>query len=299
MSASALSPAGLAGLGIDAAEQALLRAALQSPGGLFLICSPRRSGRSTSAYALLETLEAGRRSVATLEARPLRPMPHWFQAATDAPVTGARVLAALRADPDALLLDAPLTRRGARAMVAALEEGRLVLCVVPGARAHHGFAHFAARGVAPAALARHLVLALSQRLVPRLCPACSVPHDSPPLRAALARAVNSWLHGQAVAGRVAAVSGCAACQGTGVRGLVPLAELLEMNDALRSLASGAAADTELEHHGLPEGCSLWDRGLRLVAGGAISLPCLHAALRGPYLPPLTEPDPRRDVQSPE
>jgi len=289
----------LGDLGLGEREQALLVQALRQPQGLVVVAAPARAGKTTTLYALLDTVDALARGVHTIEAPVARWRPPWQQqaaaaaaglgaarqrgapaAAMDLALAGA--LSRVLADhPGVLLLDGARLELPTRELLGAAGAGWLVLCPVAVERAHHVFGHFQAQGIAAVDLARHLVLVVAQRLVRCLCPACAMPDHSPELRSVLARAVNSWLGSTPVHVLTARPGGCAACSGRGYHGRALLCEVLDVDAGVRALAAEGLLGEDMERSALADGQSLWDQGLGLLAAGRTSLDALRAALREP------------------
>jgi len=167
-----------------------------------------------------------------------------------------------------------------RQAVACIPQGCRVLAGAHLARAAHAFAYCRDHGVPLDAVSRHLLLVMAQRLVPRLCSACRRPDDSPELRAALARASNSWLADTHIAAAQAHAPGCGQCRG-GVAGRVLVYEWLPADAGVRAMIEAGAIGLELEQALFADGRSLWDEGLRQVACGQISLAHLRQAVREP------------------
>jgi hypothetical protein len=274
-------------LGFEAHDLETITRALRQPQGLILVAGARGAGRSTTAYALLDSLDARARSIQTLEASILRPTPGWlqFKAAQPQADGGVELAQVLRNAPDVLLVDAAWPAAqwagSVRLLAQAVADGCLVLASLAAERAHHALCTLQAAGLGPRECAAHLSLVLVQRLVRRLCAACARPDDSAETRSAVARAANSWLGGQEF--RCARPGGvdCAHCGGAGYRGRTLLYELLPVEAGARGLFEEGIGDAELEQRLLSEGRGIWDHGLRLLARGLTSLQALREALREP------------------
>jgi type II secretory ATPase GspE/PulE/Tfp pilus assembly ATPase PilB-like protein len=274
---------GLAELGLEPEDQALVARCLGQPQGLVLVLGPDGGGRSASLRALLAALDLGQARALALDADP-HPAPPQTLALRlpTTPRAAERVLArALRWEPDTLLLDGPVTSSMVAALLQAAARGRRILLAGPGERASDALAWLGGLGATRADLASALNLVLAQRLVPRLCAACSVGDEDPPARAALARAANSWLDGQPLQPARAGASACAECGGRGERGRVLLYEALTFDAGVRAMVEEGVPATELALRCLAEGRGLWDQGLRRLARGQIALAALCANLREP------------------
>jgi type II secretory ATPase GspE/PulE/Tfp pilus assembly ATPase PilB-like protein len=247
-------------LGLEPADAHRVHRALQQPLGLILVAGPRQSGRSTTLSALLRALPAPLPVGAPPPARPPTERP---------PDTRCLVL-----DP----APSPATLRHA---VETIGAGRRVFASVALERAAHVFNHYRTRGLAPAALARDLLLVIAQQRVHRLCSQCREHDRSAELRGVLAQAANSWLEGTAITPCSARAGGCAHCGGTGYRGSALVYELLPIDAGARALVESGAIGLDMEHALFADGRSLWDQGLRLLARGITALAALRAAVREP------------------
>jgi len=179
-----------------------------------------------------------------------------------------------------LLLEPGHSPAALRQAVACIPQGCRVLAGAHLARAAHAFAHCRDHGVPLDAVSRHVLLVMAQRLLPRLCRFCRRPDDSAELRAALARAGNSWLAGTPIAAAQAHRPGCSRCQG-GVAGCVLIYEWLPADAGVRAMIEANAIGLDLEQALFADGRSLWDDGLRQLACGQVSLAHLRQALREP------------------
>ncbi len=284
---------GLSQLGLEAADLDAICRALRQPQGLLIVAGPDNGGTTNSLYAMLDSIDARARAVATIECPVARPRISWRQYEVVAgeidAVAGAGAadpwldrLAQLRSQgPGVLLLDAIRTPRRARMAMETIASGSLVLAHVPAERAHHAIGYFQSLAIEPAELSRHLCVALAQRLVQKLCGYCSVPDQTADLRAVMAQAANTWLESGYARAACARPAGCAWCEGTGYRGRTLVYELLVADAAVCAMLEDGVIGRELEQSVLCAGRSIWDQGLRLVSRGVTSLSALRAAVREP------------------
>jgi len=206
-------------LGLAGADLANLRRAPAYRAGLVIVAGHRRSGRRTTAQAIVNELDTGAARTAILCATgPAPPVGAAAPAQSVQPYPDAGAAAQLRTalaqDPDIILVDSLPGPRSARLAVQGAVQGRLVVCRLYAGRAHDLPLVFGQLGVAPAVLASCLQFILVQRLLPALCPACARPDNSLELRSTLVRAANSW-RSTPVRGRSPGAPGCQACRATG------------------------------------------------------------------------------------
>jgi len=200
-------PPGLPTLGFNASAQAELQTWMDQPEGVILISGPEHSGKTTTAYALLQSLEARTRKVVTVEDRIRYAEERYTQIELEPGVleleTGLTI--ALRQSADVLLVN-PLNSEEAlrRAFEAALH-GMLVLGTVFYQRVEEVLAFLAQSRLDRVALRSALLGVVQQRLVALPCPHCVRP---------------------GVDGGISRAKGCEMCHFTGVVGRELRAEIV-------------------------------------------------------------------------
>jgi type II secretory ATPase GspE/PulE/Tfp pilus assembly ATPase PilB-like protein len=206
-------PSGLAldRLGLGDATVATLERAIRSTAGLILLCGPTGSGKTTTLHALLHRLVGGPRNVVTLE----DPVERLILGASQTQIapeqgltfaTGLRHL--LRHDPDVLLVGEIRDRETAHLAIEAAHTGHLVLTSLHAIDAPAALTRLGELGLPGALLADTVRVVVAQRLLAVPCPDCTA---TPVERT------------------------CSACAGTGTRGRSAVAEVLELDGALRTL----------------------------------------------------------------
>jgi len=237
-----LSPEGHAGtleeLGFTPAHRALLEEAMNDGHGLILATGPTGSGKTTTLYALIAMLVLMRRSIVTIE----DPIEYSIDGITQMPVnprsgfTFAHGLRSMvRQDPDVLMVGEIRDSETARLACTAALTGHLVLSTLHTTDAASALIRIRDLGVEPYLIASSIALVVAQRLVRRICAACttyqplqkneqdaldillSVPNAAPPSSARFMRG-----------------AGCAVCGGTGYRGRIGVYEFLPVSDAVRA-----------------------------------------------------------------
>jgi general secretion pathway protein E len=275
-------------LGYEEGDLALLRRVLAQPDGLVLLTGPTGSGKTTSLYAMLETLDPERLSIQTIENPVERRHGKWLQyevgkasSDTERDVFLEHFRQLLRNDPDVIMLGEIRSREVARLAIQAAQTGHLVFSTLHVDRAAQVFGRFRGLGLDPRELCEHLSLVVSQRLVRRLCPRCKVRDERPALSGLLGSAMVSWLSWDPANTRRASAGGCPHCNYTGHRGRAVVYEMLEIDGAVRGMVEGNVGGLEMEQRLFLGGRSLWDQGLRLVARGITSIDALRESVREP------------------
>lgn len=260
----------MARLGFGSAERARLHALIAQPYGLVLVAGPADSGRTTTLYAMLAESGNGLEKIVSLEKSVSHALPGVLQLtlADEHPegMSGA-LRAALRHDPDRIMIDPLNDAATAGVALAAALEGRRVLAAVGGNHVFDALDRFARHVGAAPALAEALNGIVAQRLVRTVCPHCAetvVPTAAELSALALPReaAIGSFRRG----------FGCGACRTTGYLGRRVIAEILVFDESLRALvaerAPGAEIKAEARRRGLQ---SLRESAMQLARAGLTTL----------------------------
>jgi MSHA biogenesis protein MshE len=222
------------------------RALIQRPYGLVLVTGPTGSGKTTTLYGALSELNESSKKIITVE-DPVEyrlPRINQVQISSRIDLSFARVLrAALRQDPDVVMVGEMRDRETAEIGLRAAMTGHLVLSTLHTNDAVSTALRLLDMGAQGFVVGSSLLAVLAQRLVRRICDSC---REDDPLDARK----RSWL--RAVVGPEGERyvfkrgAGCPRCHNTGYRGRVGVFELLEIDtrlaDALRRGDSAAFAD---------------------------------------------------------
>lgn len=264
-------PHDLGGLGLEAEQLRLVRAALARPQGLIVVAGPAGSGTTTTLYAAVGELAGDSVSVVTVE----DPVEHALPGCTQVQVhkdSGLGVAAAVQAlqrqDPDILMIGALPDLEAVDAAVRAAISGRRVLTTLPTGDGASTLTRLVHLGIEPYLVADAVSLVIAQRLVRRLCGECA--SDDP--GATSARLIEAGMTAQqAQACRPKRARGCKACLG-GYRGRLALFEVLPVGVDLQERIAAGAGAAELRAEALRLGLrGLREVGLAQVAAGAIGL----------------------------
>ncbi|MEJ7930343.1 ATPase, T2SS/T4P/T4SS family [Ramlibacter sp. AN1015] len=259
---SAGEPMLLEQLELSARNLQLLRATVGAPHGLFYVCGPTGSGKTTTLHSILHHLNTPGVKIWTAEdpveitQRGLRQVQVHRKAGIDFAVL---MRAFLRADPDIIMVgesrDAETVAMGVEASLT----GHLVFSTLHTNSAPESIVRLLDMGMDPFNFADALLGVLAQRLARRLC-ACKEEYlpEADELRAFIAeyseelRATPAWQadpagaarrlyegwvreHGQRGRLRLWRAGGCPECRNTGYRGRIALHELLVADAGIKHL----------------------------------------------------------------
>ncbi|NWB86647.1 type II secretion system ATPase GspE [Pseudomonas gingeri] len=240
---------------------------LGKPHGIFLVTGPTGSGKTTSLYAALSSLNDQTRNILTVEDPIEYHLPGIGQTPVNPKVemTFARGLRAiLRQDPDVVMVGEIRDRETAEIAVQASLTGHLVLSTLHTNSAVGAVTRLLDMGVDAYLLASSLVGVLAQRLVRTLCRECRSAYAAD--AAACRRLGVDSNHPP----RLFRATGCEHCQ-QGYRGRIGLYELIGITPALAVLIHNGASEPELVREARTASRSLFQDGQRLVLEGSTSL----------------------------
>lgn len=242
------------------------------PYGTILVTGPTGSGKSTTLYATLHTIDDESRNVITVEDPVEYRLPgiNQVQVNVKAGLTFAAALRSiLRSDPDIVLVGEIRDAETARIAVEAALTGHLVLSTLHTNDAASTPSRLVDMGVEPFLVASSLDCIVAQRLARRLCEKCKVPHQP----SAEELAAFSW--GGMVAdlgGQLFRAEGCPACGRTGYRGRFGIHEVLVVSEEIERLIVDRGHTEDLRRIALAQGMhSLRQTGLAHAAAGHTSL----------------------------
>ncbi|MFO0691010.1 MAG: GspE/PulE family protein [Myxococcota bacterium] len=205
---------------------------IHQPHGLVLVTGPTGSGKTTTLYGALSELNEPTKKIISCEDPVEYRLPRIQQVQVNVKIglTFASVLrSALRQDPDIVMIGEMRDQETAEIGLRAAMTGHLVFSTLHTNSAAGSAARLLDMGAEGFLVATALSAVLAQRLVRRVCDACTEPH-------ALTSQEKMWL--RANAGESAEFlnflkpRGCPRCNGTGYRGRTGVYELLEIDEAM-------------------------------------------------------------------
>lgn len=155
-------------LGLDAEQSALLTNALAKPHGLILVTGPTGSGKTTTLYSALNTLNQNTHNIATVEDPVEITLPGINQVPVQAKInlSFARILRSLlRQDPDIIMIGEIRDQETAQIAIQAAQTGHLVLSTLHTANALEAVNRLAHMGISRYELLSSLHLIIAQRLL--------------------------------------------------------------------------------------------------------------------------------------
>jgi general secretion pathway protein E len=262
-------------LGLDGRTQECLRRLMALPNGIILVTGPTGSGKTTTLYTALKDLNRPELKLFTVE-DPIEYQLSGINQIQVQPQIGLDFPTALRSilrqDPDIVMIGEIRDLETARIAIQAALTGHLVFSTLHTNSAIAAITRLIDIGLERYLLASTIAGVMAQRLVRRLCPACSRPHsDSERVHGKLKMAISGnpavdWSHSRAPVG-------CEACGNTGYSGRTTISELLVVDDAIRETIGRRSQDQRaIEQIAREAGFhTLYEDGVVKVGAGETSL----------------------------
>ncbi|WP_313583136.1 type II secretion system ATPase GspE [Acinetobacter variabilis] len=246
-----------------------LKTLVHRPHGIILVTGPTGSGKTTTLYAALSDLNDGSKNILTAE----DPVEYQLegigqtQVNTKVDMTFARALKAmLRQDPDVVMVGEIRDLETAEIAVQASLTGHLVLSTLHTNTAIGAVTRLKDMGIEPFLLSSSLIGVVAQRLVRTLCPHCATWKDADAFEKNLFEHIE---HPQEL--RLPQPHGCERCGNTGFSGRTAIYEIIPVDEHMRRLIHGNAAEYELETYARQQSGSIRDDGLRKVLAGKTTI----------------------------
>ncbi len=262
---AASSPVPVAELGLDQEALQSVKRLISKPHGLFLVCGPTGSGKTTTLHSLLAFLNTAERKIWTAEDPIEITQAGLRQVQVNAKIGWTFAVAMrsfMRADPDVIMVGEMRDAETAKIGIEASLTGHLVLSTLHTNSGPESIVRLLDLGMDPFNFADALLGVLAQRLAKRLCPECKIGYapDSAELKRLLLEycddtpidareQLQGWVarhggaHGQITLFRA---HGCEHCDDTGYHGRIGLHELLVADPTTRQLIQSRAPVAEVK-----------------------------------------------------
>jgi type IV pilus assembly protein PilB len=222
-------------LGLTGRSKSAVQSFLKKPFGMIIVSGPTGSGKSTTLYTLLQTLNRPETNIMTIE----DPVEYKIPGVTQIQVNQTTNLtfaeglrSIVRQDPNIILVGEIRDKETAEIAVNASLTGHLMLSTFHATDAAMTIPRLLEMNIEPFLLSSTLELIVSQRLVRRLCEACryTVPADEETLGPDLMRSL------QITPGTALFKSrGCTSCNNIGFKGRIAVFEVVPLDKELREL----------------------------------------------------------------
>src|SRR5438445_2349526 len=258
-------------LGFDEWSLDKFNAAIHQPYGMVLITGPTGSGKTTTLYSAIHTINNPDVNIMTAE----DPVEYNLKGVNQLQVNegiGRTFAAALRSflrqDPDVILVGETRDLETAQISIRAALTGHLVFTTLHTNDCPSTIARLLEMGIQPFLLSSSLLLILAQRLARRLCAACKEPYEVDE------ESLAPYGHVPTGRGKVTIhkSKGCPTCSFTGMKGRVAIYEVMpiseELKDAILRSATIAAIREIAQSQGMK---TLRQAALLKVLAGTTSI----------------------------
>jgi type IV pilus assembly protein PilB len=258
-------------LGFEDNAKRNLRKYIREPYGMVLVTGPTGSGKTTTLYACLSEIQSSEDKIITIE----DPVEYQLKGITQIPVnekkglTFARGLRSiLRHDPDKIMVGEIRDEETAQIAVQSALTGHLVFTTVHANNVVDVIGRFLNMNVDLHNFVSALNCVLAQRLVRRICLHCKRPAVvSDTLLEDSGLDPDRYRDLTFYEG-----AGCIECNGTGYRGRMAIAELLNLSDNIRQLIIDRRSAAEIKRAAKAEGMRfLRESALQKVLTGETTL----------------------------
>jgi type IV pilus assembly protein PilB len=257
-------------LGIRDAARERFETGFHQAYGAVLVTGPTGSGKSTTLYAALNTVNSIEKNIITIEDPVEYQVPgiNQMQVNLKAGLTFAAGLRSmLRADPDIIMVGEIRDAETARIAIEAALTGHLVLTTLHTNDAPSAITRLTEMGVAPFLTASAVDVVVAQRLARRLCNYCK---KRTVLTSEALKAAN--FHEAAFDIEAYEPVGCARCSNTGYKGRVGIYEVMTLSDEIREMCIERRGADQIRHKAVEQGMRLLrDDGLDKVRLGITSI----------------------------
>ena len=259
-------------LGLDGGSLRNYLEMLKRPNGILLVTGPTGSGKTTTLYASLQTLNAPEKNILTVE-DPIEYQLYGINQIQVKPQIGLKFASVLRSvlrqDPDIIMIGEIRDLETAQIAVQASLTGHLVLSTLHTNSAAATITRLIDMGVEDYLLTSTLSGVVAQRLVRTLCSACKQPYRVLP---ELAQELQLRRMGDGSDITLYKAVGCEACGGAGYHGRMCIAEVLQIDDGIKSLIMQQADVRKLQDHAVAQGMrTMHEDGLRKALSGHVSI----------------------------
>ncbi|WP_294432615.1 ATPase, T2SS/T4P/T4SS family [uncultured Victivallis sp.] len=221
-------------LGFYADDLELVNRIISLPDGIFLVTGPTGSGKTTSLYAFLNTINTPSRKIITVEDPVEYQLPGINQVQVDRHVEmtfAAALRSMLRQAPNIIMVGEIRDVETAEIAINAALTGHLVFSTLHTNDAPGAITRLVDMGVKPFLVATALRAVMAQRLLRRICPECKKPYTPSAAEIKMLRLSPEYLaNHQFYKG-----TGCKKCGHTGYKGRIGIYEIFQITEDIARL----------------------------------------------------------------
>ncbi|MCX5701187.1 MAG: GspE/PulE family protein [Candidatus Omnitrophica bacterium] len=240
---------------------------IQRPNGIILVTGPTGSGKTTTLYSALSTVNSMEKNIITIEDPVEYEIPLIRQTQVNAKAgltfaTGLRSI--LRQDPDIIMVGEIRDKETAEIAIQASLTGHLVFSTLHTNDAASSLTRLIDMGVEPFLISTSVIAILAQRLVRVICPYCKEKYSpsSEVIKDLDLDSKITFYRGK----------GCVKCKQTGFIGRKGIFEFLLINEEIKNMVVAKSSASEIKKNALAHGMrTLFDDGLEKAKNGITTI----------------------------
>jgi len=257
----------LSDLGMDSRKVGIFNRLIKSPYGIILVTGPTGSGKTTTLYAALSSINSSEVNIITIE----DPIEYQIdgigqiQVNPKIDLTFAQGLRSIvRQDPDVILVGEIRDRETAEIAIQSSLTGHLVFSTLHTNDAASAVTRLIDMGIEPFLVTSSVIAIIAQRLVRVLCPKCKEAYTPDDESLANLGVDKKQLEKHCLYRR----KGCSACMNTGYHGRTAIFEILILDDPIKRLILKTSDSNQIGDEAMKRGMTnLLSDGARKVLEG--------------------------------
>ena len=239
---------GLEKIGVEQNELTKIMRMISNPYGIILVSGPTGSGKTTTLYSMLNTLNDVSKNIITIE----DPIEYNLKGINQMQVNtkigfdfanGLRSI--LRQDPDIILVGEIRDNETAEISIRAALTGHMVLSTIHTNNAVGTIGRLLDMDIKPFLISSTLAGVIAQRLVRKICPNCGEEYTSDEREMRLLGVKNAV--------KLKKGMGCSLCNDTGYKGRIGIFEILELDKDIKNLIDINSTESEIRKTAFKKG----------------------------------------------
>ena len=258
-------------LGFSPQDEKAIREIIIKPHGILLVTGPTGSGKSTSLYAMLSSINSIQKRIITVE-EPVEYELRGINQIAVRPEIGLTFAMGLRhilrQDPNVIMVGEIRDLETAEIAIRASLTGHLVFSTLHTNDAPSAFTRLIDMGIEPFLVASSVEAIMAQRLVRTICPHCK---SEQKVERDYLRKIG-FPEEEIDSTRFMRGAGCEECRQLGYQGRLAIYELLVLNEGLRPLILNRSSSTTIAQKAMEQGMrTLRTDGWNKVKGGITTI----------------------------
>jgi general secretion pathway protein E len=261
----------LSDLGMHDDRIKLLNKLIKSPYGIILVTGPTGSGKTTTLYAALSTINRPEINIITIE----DPIEYQMEGVGQIQVNpkidltfAAGLRSIVRQDPDVILIGEIRDRETAEIAIQSSLTGHLVFSTLHTNDAASAVTRLIDMGIEPFLVTSSVIAIIAQRLVRLLCPHCKEVYQ-PDAESLANLGLNKSVLKKTAFYRK---KGCNLCMQTGFRGRIAIFEIMVVDDDIKRLVLKTSDANQINEMSLKQGMiTLQQDGIAKVMEGITTI----------------------------